>query len=94
MPILKPGDSSIELPTFRGGQLMAYTFPGLYPIFYVASENARPLGTLYVVCAKCGNTDRHNRKNIIGYDVNYDDASLYCDVCDNKIESAYGDDDA
>lgn len=26
-------------------------------------------------------------------DINYEDNDLYCDFCDKKIESAYGDDD-
>lgn len=92
MPILQPGQTSIELPSNKDGSLSSYVWPGGYPLYYVAHEEYKD-GALYCVCATCANdpTERDTvRRFIIGYDVNWEDADMYCDVCCNRIESAYG----
>lgn len=92
MPILQPGQTSIELPTHGDGTLARYTGFGGYPLYYVAHEEYR-LEALYCVCATCANdpTERDTvRRFIIGYDVNWEDLDMYCDVCCSRIESAYG----
>ncbi len=79
--------SAIEYDTFA--------WPGGYPIFYVTQDNA-PL------CPKCANDnislcacpaesqEADPQWRIIAADINYEDDSLYCDNCNQRIESAYG----
>ena len=72
-------------------ELDYYAWPGGYPLFYITKDNN-------VLCPKCTNeniellSDEHDSQwYIVGYDINYEDDSLYCDHCNERIESAYGD---
>ena len=31
--------------------------------------------------------------HVIAYEINYEDETMYCDHCNEKIESAYGEED-
>jgi len=74
------------------GNLPAYAWPGGYPMFYLAKDNG-------VLCPKCANEFNPERDNDsqlepVAYDVNYEDASLFCEHCNTRIESAYNEDGA
>lgn len=57
-----------------------YTSHGSYPYFYVTNDNKAH-------CYKCATkSDRP--------EVNYESTDLYCDECDERIESAYAEDEA
>lgn len=73
------------LPTDTDGKLSAYAWPGGYPIFYLDAESS-------VLCPKCAEksrTDDVEKFRPIAADCNWEDASLYCDQCSKRIESAY-----
>ncbi len=67
-----------------------YAFPGGYPLFAVTSDAA-------CLCRKCCSTERESIGtttgsdgwNVVATDVNWEDPSLYCDHCNDRIESAY-----
>ena len=67
------------------GKLPAYAWPGGYPLFYLDSDNC-------VLCPDCANESEHGEPNMqpVAYGVNWEDDSLYCEECNRRIESAYG----
>ena len=67
------------------GKLPAYAWPGGYPIYYVTEDGL-------TVCPTCANDETSD--DVVAADVNYEDAALYCDDCNKRIESAYAEDDA
>lgn len=69
----------------NGGKLPSYTAPGSYPVLYVTRECS-------VLCPTCANTDDSDDP-IESCDVNWENASLFCDGCSERIESAYAEDD-
>jgi hypothetical protein len=74
----------------ENGKLMAYAFPGGYPIYYLAADNG-------VLCPKCANEytpERDNDEQLkpVAFGINYEDAQLYCEHCNKRIESAYAED--
>ncbi len=77
------------------GSLPAYVWPGGYPIFYLCADSG-------ILCPTCANkesavaeADSHadypdyDQWRIVDADVNWEDSSLYCDNCSERIESAY-----
>lgn len=91
--------ANIESCKLESGKLMSYAFPGGYPIFYVTKDSG-------ILCPDCVNANlgqclgeteggsEYKQWQLAGYDINYEDNSLYCDHCNKKIESAYGEDDS
>lgn len=70
-------------------ELPAYAWPGGYPIFYV---NQR----CEVFCTSCANEivkEEETDEVITDYDCNWEDSQMYCDQCNNRIESAYAEDE-
>lgn len=79
--------------------LDAYTWPGVYPLFYLTSDCG-------VLCPNCVNSeieridqeirnpDRHDQFRVVDVDANWEDTHIYCDHCSNRIESAYSEDDS
>ena len=65
------------------GQLPVYAWPGGYPIYYMAAEDSN------VWCPACANVA--DPSVIAAAGINWEDASLYCDQCSKRIESAYED---
>jgi len=61
-----------------------YTFPGGYPLFYITSFSN-------ILCPTCAINDDY--EDIVNYDVNWEDDSLYCSHCSERIKSAYGGDE-
>jgi hypothetical protein len=71
-----------------------YAWPGGYPVYFVCDDGA-------ALCCACVNTERrnileslaHKQKgdgwHVVGADINYEDSTLYCDQCSERIESAY-----
>jgi len=73
------------------GEMMAYCWPGGYPLFYVTADNG-------ILCPNCASSCESKQATpddkqwwIVAADVNYEDGSLYCDHCNERIEAAYVD---
>ena len=67
------------------GKLPAYAWPGGYPLFYLTKRSN-------VLCPACANADVENPDDPVeAYDANWEDSSLFCDDCGERIESAYAD---
>lgn len=74
-----------------------YTDMGGYPLFAVREDS-------HVLCPKCctkeaklimrAGQDRDKQWQLAGVDVNWEDAELFCDHCNKRIESAYAEDEA
>jgi len=73
-----------------------YAWPGGYPLYFMTNDGA-------VLSFKAAREQRRNileairdRDNsgwrIVAVDVNWEDNELYCDHTNERIESAYGDD--
>ncbi len=69
-----------------------YAWPGGYPLFYITIDYG-------ILCPKCCNENKDLLSDeydpqwyVIAYEVNWEDENMYCDHCNEKIESAYGDD--
>jgi phage terminase large subunit GpA-like protein len=80
---------SVESLRDDNGKLPAYAWPGGYPIYYLASDNA-------MLCPKCANEYKPERDNEsqlkpVAYGINWEDAQLFCENCNARIESAYAD---
>lgn len=76
------------------GKLPCYTWPGGYPLYYVVKDCA-------ALCPECANEaylanlcedEEDSQWYLIGYDINWEDNSLYCEHCNKVIDSAYGND--
>ena len=78
------------------GKYTKWAWPGAYPVFHVVADGGVP-------CAKCAN--EHSRRNdpecpdddqwrVVASDVNWNDPELFCDHCNERIESAYAGDEA
>ena len=78
MQIIKPQKD-------ESGKYPAFAWPGGYPLFYVIEEDNS------VCCPKCAN-DSERDGTLTAGDINYEDTDLFCDFCNERISSAYGDD--
>lgn len=75
-----------------------YAWPGGYPTYFITSDGA----ALCCDCAKrqgrqiCDSirTRSNDGWRVESQDINWEDASLYCDHCGERIESAYAEDEA
>ena len=81
------------LPRHDNGLLQEYAWPGGYPLYYLDSENS-------VLCPECARVadmgeERESLPQFapVAYGINWEDASLDCDECGERIESAYADDE-
>jgi hypothetical protein len=76
------------------GKLISYAWPGGYPVFYLDNE-------CNCLCPNCANEqeDENSEPDAIvvwtieACDINYEDPNLYCDHCNQRIESAYAEED-
>jgi hypothetical protein len=69
------------------GKLPKYAWPGGYPMFYVTERNS-------VLCPDCANKEGAGSDDPpVAHDANWEDPSLYCDGCNDRIESAYAEKD-
>ena len=82
-----PDDDGLADYRNSDGKLASHAWPGGYPLFYLDARG-NPL------CPECANLDYIDDYNSddrpVAAAVNYEDASLYCDHCSARIESAYG----
>lgn len=84
-----------ELPRDEDGRLMAYAWPGGYPVYYIVKDG----GVLCPDCARMaereGLADDPDDAQwcIIGADINWEASGLTCDHCGKRIESAYAEDE-
>lgn len=67
------------------GSFPAYAWPGGYPLYYLAIEEIMP--SLAVVCPDCASLE--DSEVFLSMDINWEDDSLYCDNCGDRIQSAY-----
>ena len=68
----------------ENGQFISYAWPGGYQMIYLTSDGLD-------ICPKCANTDTSDP--VIAGDVYWEGTTIYCDYCQEPIESAYGDPD-
>lgn len=67
-----------------------FAWPGAYPLFALTSDGA-------ALCPTCCESEREaiatttgqDGWNVVALEVNWEDAELFCDHCNSKIESAY-----
>lgn len=92
MHITKENVQELKL---ENGNFQAYAFPGGYPLYYIMRDGG-------IVCPGCMNDstnpihvgEQHNHQwQVIGAEINYEDAFLFCEHCSNRIESAYAEDE-
>jgi hypothetical protein len=90
---------TIKTPADFGRALrQPYAWPGGYPTYFVCVDGA----SLCHRCAKDngGMITQAVRSQlteewlVVGQEVNWENASLYCDCCGDRIESAYAEDEA
>jgi hypothetical protein len=75
-----------------------YAWPGGYPLFFITGQG----DALSILGAKeiwrdiiqSYNHHRHCDSSIESIEINYEDPSLYCCVTNQRIESAYAEDEA
>ncbi len=65
-------------------KLDSHAWPGGYPLFYMDLNQD-------ILCPECAN--KEEPANIIAFDANWEDSSLYCEGCSRRIPSAYADED-
>ena len=81
-----------------------YAWPGGYPVYYLAERGWRDIETgildwahhnreIDTCCASCASKASEYDLILIGQEANYEDTELYCDVCNERIESAYAEDE-
>jgi hypothetical protein len=76
-----------------------FAWPGGYPCFFLctdgealsfdaAKENAE------LIREALESNDRNSSWHVAGFDINWEDTDLYCAHTNEKIQSAYGEDEA
>lgn len=81
---------SAEFPRMLNGDLYKYSSVGCYPLFYLDGNNC----VLCRDCAQASLSAEESRDRPRAYDVNWENPELFCELCDERIESAYAEDDA
>ena len=81
-----------EVLTISNGEAMRYAWPGGYPIFYLTKQGN-------ILCPDCAleqeqDEDQFWNENdpIEAHDANYEDPHMFCEGCNERIESAYAED--
>ena len=80
----------MQLPRDPDNKLSAYAWPGGYPVYYLDASGS-------VLCPACARRSDEDPEEIPQFrpsdaGINYEDASLFCDECSERIESAYAED--
>ena len=85
---------TLDLTKYRypDGSVHRYAWPGGYPLFYLTADD----GVLCPACVEAeveaiagAESDEDDQWRIVAADVNWEDSYLYCDHCNERIESAY-----
>lgn len=76
-----------------------FAWPGLYPLYFVTSDGAAlsweaAKAEARQVCAAIRDGDTRGGWHVMGCEVNYEDAALFCDHTGKRIPSAYAEDEA
>jgi hypothetical protein len=77
----------MKFPTMSDGSLYKYSSVGSYPLFYIDGWNT-------VMCRDCADNtvdETCEKDRPVACDVNWENPDLYCDLCGERIESAYAD---
>lgn len=78
----------MKVETYTDGTARKFTDVGRYPIFYVTNNGD-------CLCPACALTaERIGDDPVVACDANWEDPSLNCDDCGDRIESAYAEYDA
>ena len=88
-------ENSLQLrATIRAG---AYAWPGGYPMYFIANDGASMcfdcVQSQYFQCAYSIRHRIDDGWRIIACDINYEDEDCYCEHCNKRIPSAYGNDE-
>lgn len=76
----------------RSEYLPCFAWPGGYGLVYYCEDN----GIICPACVNCEDsfkTEDDPQWNVVDVDVYWEGQDMYCDNCNDKIESAYGDPD-
>ena len=83
--------SDTSLPRFDhgplAGQLKKYVFPGGYPVFYLTADSLDNL------CPDCAQQYEDSGGKLEISLINWEDPMLFCANCQEKIESAYAEEE-
>lgn len=77
-------------------EVPAFSSYGSYPIFYLIKDaESGDRGGLDVACADCVNNRKYlgSTDGAFDYDANWEDPDMYCSACNERIESAYAEDE-
>ena len=76
--------------TFSHLEYQSYAWPGGYEISYIAKDGG-------ALCHQCANRELERTLDpdddqfyIVDEFINWEDSDIYCDHCNRRIESAYG----
>lgn len=69
------------LPKNADGTYDRYAWPGGYPVYY--------LTRFIVLCPDCASKDTDQEDPVIEQSINWENDSLICEECGNRIEAAY-----
>jgi len=76
------------LPRDSDGRLVSFAWPGGYPVVYLDKHDN-------VLCPECANGYEPGDEDApVSAGINWEDPSLHCDECSERIESAYAEDEA
>lgn len=74
-----------------------FAWPGGYPLFFITSDGAalsfEAVRENYRLVIDAMRNDLRDGWQVIGCDVNWEDASLFCDHTGNRIVSAYAEEE-
>lgn len=71
-----------------------FAWPGGYPMYAITNDGAALchacVKSNYRIIRESQNNNLRDGWQVEAIDINYEDSSLYCDNCGQRIESAYG----
>ena len=78
--------------------LYRYAWPGGYPVFLVTTDGAALCpncvkSEIRLIVDACRRDDNTGGWQALGADINWEDPNLYCDHCNERIESAYAEEE-
>ena len=80
----------------QDGFLPAHSFPGCYPLYYLLIDE---MNRTEVICPDCANKAERREEMqaysemLVGSRVNFELPDLYCDCCEERIKSAYAEEE-
>lgn len=74
-----------------------FAWPGCYPLFFITNDGAalsfKAVRDEWRQVCNAIRTNTNDGWQVVAVDVNYEDASLYCDHTGERIGSAYAEDE-